>query len=294
MTGGHQRRVAPPVEAVAGGLTVADLDRFRAVQRLAYDCVETVAATLEPGVTERETAQRMRRWLEARGVDDWFHLPFAWFGDRTAFRHFRVGVQFFPSQRRLGEGMAYILDCAPVVDSYTADIGYAGCLGYNPVVERLIDDLAGYRSLILDLVRQRCSLRRIYESVDARLASQGYENCHRVYPGSVLGHRLERVHSRLPRLYVARFGLRSLVALEADLLRQRWRGWSPLWAGGAASDHPPTPGLWAVEPHLALGDVGVKFEEILVVGNDDAWWLDDDLPHVRRWARRRAEAVTPV
>lgn len=34
----------------------------------------------------------------------------------------------------------------------------------------------------------------------------------------------------------------------------------------------------------------MKFEEILVVTEDDAYWLDDDLPHVHRWARRETTA----
>jgi hypothetical protein len=73
--------------------------------------------------------------------------------------------------------------------------------------------------------------------------------------------------------------LRSLG--EAALAGQR-AGWSPLWNGGRRSAHPPTPGLWAVEPHLGCGDVGVKFEELLVIhGDGTAAWLDDDLPHVR-------------
>jgi hypothetical protein len=33
----------------------------------------------------------------------------------------------------------------------------------------------------------------------------------------------------------------------------------------------------------------VKFEEILVVAScGDAYWLDDDVPHVRRWQRAAA------
>ena len=43
------------------------------------------------------------------------------------------------------------------------------------------------------------------------------------------------------------------------------------------------PGLWAVEPHVGFRGVGAKFEELLVVTPDDAYWLDDDLPHVRAW-----------
>ena len=58
---------------------------------------------------------------------------------------------------------------------------------------------------------------------------------------------------------------------------------SPLWNGGRGSEHRADPGLWAVEPHLGCGGVGVKWEEILVVTDTDAYWLDDDLPHVRRW-----------
>src|ERR1700722_19691390 len=93
-----------------------DLGGFRRVQQLAYACAEAVAGTLVAGVTEREAAAAMRRWLNERGVDDWFHLPFAWFGDRTAFRGVRLPHQFFPTGRALADGMPYILDCAPVVD----------------------------------------------------------------------------------------------------------------------------------------------------------------------------------
>jgi len=42
--------------------------------------------------------------------------------------------------------------------------------------------------------------------------------------------------------------------------------------------------VWAVEPHIGRDGVGAKFEELMVVTADDAYWLDDDLPHVRRWA----------
>ncbi|WP_243084783.1 M24 family metallopeptidase [Streptomyces sp. 891-h] len=66
------------------GYSSTDLRGFREVQQLAYACAESVAARLKPGVTEREAARMQREWLRERGVRDWFHLPFAWFGDRTA------------------------------------------------------------------------------------------------------------------------------------------------------------------------------------------------------------------
>ncbi|HVF74580.1 MAG TPA: M24 family metallopeptidase [Acidimicrobiales bacterium] len=263
--------------------TAEDLVGYRSVQQLAYRCAETVAATLEPGVTERAVARRMREWLLDAGVDDWFHVPFAWFGDRTAFRGFRTSLQFFPTDRQLVEGMPFILDCAPVVKGYSADIGYASSFGPNPTVDRILDDLAAHRSLILDLARQRRPLREIYEAVDALASQQGYENRHRRYPFGVIAHQVGPLPTHPRNVVVAGFGLRSLRALVRNAAVGRARGSSPLWSDSKRSAHPPTPGLWAVEPHLGTGDVAAKFEELLVVTDDDVFWLDDDLPHVRRW-----------
>jgi len=297
------------------GLTAADLERFRSVQQLAYECAETVGATLSPGVTEREAATAMRAWLTERGVDDWFHLPFAWFGNRTAFQGFRFPIQFFPTNRRLEEGMPFILDVAPIVDGYTADIGYAAALGENRIQAKLLDDLAGHRQLVLEGVRARKSLRQVYDDVDGLLARQGYDNRHRAYPGGVIAHRVGSprkpslarsrldvpggssriglrgsgfIRGRFRQKTALGFGVRSLRVLARESVAGRRQGWSPLWGPTARSDHPPTPGLWAVEPHIGFRGVGAKFEELLVVTDHDAYWLDDDLPHVRRW---RAQAA---
>jgi methionine aminopeptidase len=272
------------------GLTdPVELAKFRELQQLAYAAAQSVALTLQPGVTEKQAAQRIRKYLLKAGVQDWFHTPFAWFGDRTAFRRFRTPLQFFPTHRRLAEGMPFILDCAPVREGYVADIGYAGCLGTNRIYEQLMDDLAEYRELIITKVCEGAPLQQIYHDVDALIARHGYDNRHRVYPGRVIAHQVGKVHSRLPKFIAAGFGIRSLQTLFGDLIVERMYHRSPLWADGEISNHPATPGLWAVEPHIGFRDVGVKFEEILVVtGSGDAYWLDDDLPHVCRWQRRMA------
>ncbi|MCW8380652.1 M24 family metallopeptidase [Streptomyces justiciae] len=279
-----QARLAPafPYDAT-------DIDRFRELQQLAYRCAERVAAWLEPEVTERQAAARLRRELVAEGVEDFFHVPFAWFGDRTAFRHFKTPLQFFAGRRKLEEGMPYILDCAPVVDGYTADIGYAGKIGDNPLWDKIAADLREYRELIVREVRQRKPLNEIYTAVDALIAHHGYDNRHKVYPGRVIGHQVTRMTARGPAgVNVFGFGVRTLQTLGRELISERLHGRSPLWADGRSSRHAPTPGLWAVEPHIGFHNVGLKFEELLVVTEDDAYWLDDDLPHVRRWAEASA------
>src|SRR5262245_36286431 len=116
--------------------TAEEIHRIRALQRLAYDCSEEVAAGLEPGVTEREAARRLGATLEARGVQGFFHTPFAWFGDRAGFGGFtppglgpRANLafarQFFPTDCVLERGMPAILDVGPIKDGVCADIGYA-------------------------------------------------------------------------------------------------------------------------------------------------------------------------
>ena len=139
--------------------TPDDLDHFRQVQRLAYTCCETIHGELRAGISEREAAALMKTWLQDHGVDDWFHQPFAWFGSRTSFKGFDglrhlggFNLAFYPGKQRLEEGMPFILDCAPTLGAYTADVGYSGALGHNLLQERLMDDLLIHRRTILDLV----------------------------------------------------------------------------------------------------------------------------------------------
>lgn len=279
---------APP-PATRGYLPDArDLDEFRKVQRLAYAAAEAVAKELRPGMTEKEAARLQEVWLLDNGVTDWFHAPFAWFGDRTAFQGFRVAVQFLPTNRRLEEDMPFILDNAPVVNGYVADIGYAGVLGENKVLDLLLDDLAEHRALILDLIRQRRPMSEVSQAVDRLILRQGHEPRHKAYPFETLAHTVQPMAPRQSRKpsTLFQFGFQAVEALGRLALTARKQGWSPIWSSNESSNHAPVPGLWAVEPHLGFRGVGAKFEELLVITGDDAYWLDDDTPHVRRWQER--------
>ena len=184
--------------------------------------------------------------------------------------------------------MPYILDCAPTIKGYTADIGYCGVIGRNPLLDRLMDDLLEYRQLIVKMVRERHTLADVSRAVDRLCAKHGYEPRHKAYPFEVLAHRVEKLESdgKKSHLSLMRFGARNIKELARSAVKGRSEGWSPLWSSDERSAHAPTPGLWAVEPHLGFRGVGAKWEELLVVTEDDAFWLDDDVPHVRRWAER--------
>ena len=268
-----------------------ELARFKDVQKLAYRCVEAIEAELTTGMTEKRVARMMRAWLADHGVREYFHVPFVWFGDRTSFTGFRGPLSFAPSDRRLEQGMPVILDVAPALDGYPCDIGYSCGLGHNATLAKMQQDLEAYRALIPRLVKQRRTAREIYAEVDRLVAEQGYENRHRVYPYRVLAHKVFRMKPGwFDRVELGGFGLRALRGL-GRAARSTRRGvehvW-PFWNDAEQSNVPVEPGLWAVEPHLGLGEVGSKWEELLVVTSDDARWLDDDLPHVRRWQRSAA------
>lgn len=275
-----------------------ELEGMRALQRLAYDCAEETAAGLAPGVTEREAAARFGASLRARGVEGFFHTPFAWFGERAGFYGFnppaplrpldnlRFARQFFPSEQRLEPGMTAILDVAPIRDGLCADIGYAFSLEPHPGLDDAMALLAEIRDLILAEVRAGRTMREVYQAVDVVIEAAGYENAHRFYPSSVIGHKIGRIPLPwLPSRTLAGFDLRTYMYFGKQILSALpGVGRLPLWNQARLGDGPPDPGLWAIEPHVRKDGVGAKWEEILVVSDADARWLDDDLPHVRAQA----------
>ena len=287
----------------ASTYTHDELARFREVQQLAYRCAQEVAAELNPGVTEKQAAAMLGESLHRHGVRQFFHQPFAWFGDRTGFAGIRQPLQFMPSDRPLELGMPAILDVAPIVDGYAADIGYSFSCGENAELETLLDALSGFRSLILDAVNARESLAEIYRAVEDLLADLGLRNCHRHYPFGVLAHRVyHQPPVPLGQTPLLGFGLAAGLGLLAQTavsrlpaklsrLVPKLRQGTPFCNTGPGSDEPPELGLWAFEPHVARGDVGAKWEELLVIEERRAYWLDDDLPHVRRWREHDVQAA---
>ncbi|MFC9556844.1 M24 family metallopeptidase [Rhodococcus sp. NPDC056960] len=284
--------------------SAAELEEFKAAQRLAYDATAAIEKELFEGMTERQAATMLEDWLGARGVTRFFHYGFAWFGDRTRFAGFakpsgngvtdllspkmaHFGKQFLPTDRPLRRGDAVILDVGPISGRAASDMGYSCTFG-EPTDEfhQARMALAPYRSRILEMVQAGETRGAIYKEVDAIIADQGYENVHSYYPGGVLAHRVSRIRGLgLPTFRIKNFSAQAVAYLTGEMVEGIVRPSNhdtPLW--NSESDRPCEPGLWAIEPHIGKGDIGVKWEELLVVTEDTAYWLDEDLPHVRYWA----------
>lgn len=218
------------------------------------------------------------------GADRFFHLPVALFGARTALPDPWRIESFWPTDRVLGPGDAVVLDSSPIFDGYVVDTAISFSAEPNAAQAAAMADDLTYRTTILEAVRAGATFREIALDVDTDLARRGDRNCHGLHPEAVLGHRAVRITDpdAAPPPDPSGFDATVLgwfingIAAASD-----GESPSPTWNDRPTSDHRPVPGLWAVEPHLGRGDVGVKWEELLVVEDHDAYWLDDDVPYLR-------------
>jgi len=282
--------------------SAAELDRFRQVQRLAYDMAGAVEAQLSEGMTEAEVCRLLAEAQTARHVTQVFHRPYTWFGPRTVLGDGpgpeAVGVldlasagllphrSFLPTGATLAEGVPLILDLAPVVQGIAADVGYSCVFGHNDTFDELDRGLARVRTFLTEGVRAGGTMGALTRELGGLARRRGWESCHEHYPDRALGHLVFPLgpepegRSLLPGFG----GAAAAGLLAAGRAALEDRGAYPVWNDTSRADYRPAPGLWALEPHIARDGVGVKFEELLVVTEDDAYWLDDHLLHTQRWA----------
>lgn len=241
----------------------------------------------------RELVRRYR----AAGAGSFFHLPVVLFGARAALPGDWTVKHFFPRSRALQPGDSVILDAAPLFDGYLVDTSYSFCFGDRDEHRAMMTHLSQYRDYVPGAVNAGESFKSIAGKVQATMTASGYEPVHTKHPGEVLGHRAVKTPDLPFRLRLRGFDAVSLGWFRVkDGLAARGLGRrSPLWNTSNASDHPAHDGLWLVEPHAGRAGVGAKWEEILVIENRRARWLDECPPHVRQWAQiASGAAYTPV
>ena len=282
--------------------SAAELDQFRQVQRLAYDIALAVESQLQVGMTEAEVCGLMVGAQARNEIVQVFHEPYAWFGPRTLLgpdwsardgatpgltaAGWMPSPAFLPTDAVLAEGVPIIMDMAPVFHGIPSDVGYSCVLGPNVMFDDLDRGLARIRTFLLEGVRSGETMLNLYRELDFLLAQRGWQNCHQHYPERALGHLVFPLEAEpAHRSPLPGFGTAAAEGLLAAAAAAVEGGSSyPVWNDSAFSDYAAAPGLWAVEPHIGRDGVGVKFEELLVVTEDDAYWLDDHLLHTQRWA----------
>ena len=241
------------------------LEGYLACQRLAMTAVSEVAAQMTPGWTEHQAADLVGTYLQDHGVSRFFHHPFAWFGERAKFEGFKHYSTFLPTNRVLQKNEVFILDVAPISNGYICDIGYTGCTGSSLEFVKAMKFLREIKEEIPGLFMEHKSGGKIWNIIDDRIKNAGYMNIHKVYPFSVLGHRVYKGVPHGPDLRLLNFGWQSFWSiLSRGLFGQLLN----------ANHEGDLKGLWAIEPHIGTSTFGAKFEEILVVDTNRAYWLE--------------------
>jgi hypothetical protein len=266
----------------------ADKIGFQKAQRLAYDCVLAVEKLLRPGMTEKKAAGYLQEYLGDHGVHTFLHRPFAWFAGHSKFAGYRFFTQFRPSNQELKEDDVYILDVSPILDGYIGDIGYTGSLVPNAELVALKDYLMEIRRRLPAEFASAKPASQIWKELDADIKAHGYENTHSKYPFSVLGHRVYKVPFGKVRTPLIPISFLSWFSFQAQLAFLTHGILPELLTATHAGKKI---GAWAIEPHIGTKNFGAKFEEILIVEENTAYWLDNDVPHMREYlARKKAVA----
>ncbi|WP_405138432.1 M24 family metallopeptidase [Nocardia sp. NBC_01388] len=278
------RRVDPVTDWLSGRRTASskqlrpeEVEGFRRAQSLGFACAQAAAAEMRPGWTEAQTGLWMINWLYDHGVKTMLHKPIAVFHEKTLAPDGEWGPVTRGTGATLREDDVVILDCAPVVDGYTGDIAYTVPVGENPELQRAQDFLTALRAEIPARFADAELAGGVFEWVDDKIREAGYGNAAAGYPNHVLGHRVYH-HGRLNDL-------------APWFLPERIVGYVPSWHSlgflgttvrrllfpevlGPQHSGPKT-GIWAIEPHIRAAGFGAKFEELLVVDEGKAYWLDD-------------------
>ncbi|MBX3193425.1 MAG: aminopeptidase P family protein [Labilithrix sp.] len=254
-------------------------------QRLAREVVHEVSLSMRPGQREVDVARRIDDGLARAGVHRFLHTAYAWWGERTRFARFvDWEPDALPTTRAIEEGEPFILDVAPIVGGYVADYALSGTLGADGpqaasggVHGELLAVLRDLKKAIAAFARTAKGGGELTRRVGRLIDDEHLDAIHPMYPGHVLGHSLEPFPSVFERVPTVGRGFQAslLGAYAVALVRhQLGRARYPLIN---FEDRGPIQGLWAVEPHVARGDVGAKFESILIVDGDETRWLDGDL-----------------
>jgi Xaa-Pro aminopeptidase len=259
-------------------VTQGEVAGIAEAQRVTRAVVHDVAETVAAGDSEREVAQRLERGLVQAGVRTWLHTPYAWFGERTRFAGFHHWeADALPGDRRLEEGEGFILDAAPFLAGHPADYAYSGVLGRDPEHAEMRRALEALKPRIAHWARTAATGRELFDATGAAVREAGFDVVHHLYPAAVLGHRFDGLPRWLQRLPRIGWGFQpALVAGYAlALVRHSLTRSLYPFLNDVAADRPR--GIFAVEPHLARGHLGAKFESILVVDADETRWLDPGL-----------------
>ncbi|HXF57300.1 MAG TPA: Xaa-Pro peptidase family protein [Actinomycetota bacterium] len=213
--------------------TAEELELLRRLSRITDQAIARALESVRAGDTERDLAAAVTGELYRLGAEHHKFLIVAT-GERSRFPN--VG----PTERALRPGDVIRLEIFGVLNGYHAGVCRTAVVQQAPAeVQRVADNLAACRSLVLEAMRPGVPARSVYRAFIEKFAELGYRAI------DFVGHGIGlHVHEEP---YLSDF--------DETVLEQGM--------------------VFGVEPLLYGPEFGVQFKDVVAVGNDGAEVLSD-------------------
>ncbi len=122
----NQQLEQQPAQKVGAGFSLVAMQQ---AQQTALDCLQQIAARLEPGISEADAVAIAMTVLQQAGAEQHWHPPIIRFGHNTA----KIYSEPSTPDSRLGDHDIFFIDIGPVFAGHEADVGATFCLGETPV-----------------------------------------------------------------------------------------------------------------------------------------------------------------
>ena len=180
-----------PTTGVVEGLRqvkdAAEIERITRAVRLADRAMEHAFATARPGMSERELAWSIERFMRENGAEAVAFDTIVAAGENSARPHHH------PGQRPIAAGEAIVIDLGARVDGYHSDITRTICIGQptDPALIAEVVDFASFESL------QQKERERFFDSDRLGQTRSGDPETGKVRRGRVGGYRDQLCHETI-------------------------------------------------------------------------------------------------
>lgn len=258
------------------------LDSLKQLQRAAFKALANVEAELREGMTEKEVAGLLVDQLAALNIKRYRYRPVVLFDARSMFMELEVPFYYGATNKKLERDVPVVMDIAPSSGNTWVSTAYSCWYGSESLIHKAIrTKLKMSRVHILKWVREGKSFKDIAEQLEPFFEEERVKTCHSQYPSGYLAKKLVSFNQGVDGKWVlpneCSTENKSLYSSLVDWVKQSTNN---LWQNDSANYcAKPSPGIWIVEPHAGYAGIGVKWKELLVVTENDAYWLDQDVPH---------------
>ncbi len=147
--------------------TAAEVAQITEATDQVLELFEQAENWLEEGISEKQLNRQLRAELESRGEERAFY-PLVLFGERTAAPHAP------PSERKLTDGDAVLLDLGLRLNGYCTDLTRMFFRGENQEVQELYELSSAVARKICERIRPGCEVKKLANFSDKLIEEAGF------------------------------------------------------------------------------------------------------------------------